>query len=716
MSTVSNEVPEQERVKVAIIGGGCAAATTAFELSRPEHRGKYEVTVYQLGWRMGGKGASGRGPSGRIEEHGLHLWMGWYENAFRIMRESYAELARDPKTCPISDWTQAFVPAPLIGVADQISKDEWEIWEGALPAAEGLPGDPLPPGQRFGLSEYLTHTVNLLQTLLLTLQRDDDQGWPGFSALGTSPTPTNLIDVMKRFLGYGELVGLGAIVQGTHVLEMILGSIGSYPENLVLRFLDSLAENARATIESRVTPSQRRVWQVLDCVLATLRGEIVDGVMRDGRGFDVIDQYDCREWLMRHGASADSVNCGFLRALYDLGFSYEDGDARQPRLSAAQALRSTMRAFFTYRGAFFFRMQAGMGDIVFAPMYEVMKRRGVRFEFFHRLENVRVGDDGHRHVVGLDFDVQAETKSGGEYEPLVDVQGLPCWPSKPAFEQLQDGERLEAEGWQFESFWDRRRVRTKSLEVGKDFDTVVLGVGVGAIPHVCRDILDVDPRFRKMVDQVKTVATQAFQVWMKPEMSELGWSGEPINVSGFVEPFDTWADMRHLLEREEWGGDVRSLAYFCNVLPDLPEGQDRHNAAYPASQRAQVRRNAVRFLNEDIARLWPGAARSPEEFRWEVLAQPDGIDRTGPDAFDSQFWTANVSPSDRYALTLPGSSKYRISPLDRTYDNLTLTGDWTACGFNAGCVEAAVISGRLAARAVTGTLPELEDIIGYDHP
>ena len=67
----------------------------AFELTRPTHRGKYQVTVYQVGWRLGGKGASGRGPADRIEEHGIHIWMGFYENAFRLLRECYAELNRE---------------------------------------------------------------------------------------------------------------------------------------------------------------------------------------------------------------------------------------------------------------------------------------------------------------------------------------------------------------------------------------------------------------------------------------------------------------------------------------------------------------------------------------------------------------------------------------------------------------------------------------------
>ena len=79
--------------KVAIFGGGCAGVAAAFELTRPERNGEFEVTLYQMGWRLGGKGASGRdAETGRIEEHGLHLWMGFYENAFRFMRDCYGEL------------------------------------------------------------------------------------------------------------------------------------------------------------------------------------------------------------------------------------------------------------------------------------------------------------------------------------------------------------------------------------------------------------------------------------------------------------------------------------------------------------------------------------------------------------------------------------------------------------------------------------------------
>ena len=42
-------------IRVAVIGGGCAAMAAVWELSRPELNGRYAVTVYQEGWRLGGK-------------------------------------------------------------------------------------------------------------------------------------------------------------------------------------------------------------------------------------------------------------------------------------------------------------------------------------------------------------------------------------------------------------------------------------------------------------------------------------------------------------------------------------------------------------------------------------------------------------------------------------------------------------------------------------
>ena len=50
----------------------------------------------------------------------------------------------------------------------------------------------------------------------------------------------------------------------------------------------------------------------------------------------------------------------------------------------------------------------------------------------------------------------------------------------------------------------------------------------------------------------------------------------------------------------------------------------------------------------------------------------------------------------------PGSDAYRLRSDESGYDNLFLAGDWTDNGLNAGCIEAAVISGLQAANAVLG--------------
>ena len=41
--------------------------------------------------------------------------------------------------------------------------------------------------------------------------------------------------------------------------------------------------------------------------------------------------------------------------------------------------------------------------------------------------------------IGYQIGVQATIKGGGEYRPLYDVKGLPCWPSEPLYDQLVEG-------------------------------------------------------------------------------------------------------------------------------------------------------------------------------------------------------------------------------------------------------------------------------------
>src|SRR5690349_8680233 len=161
--------------RVAVIGGGCAALTAAFELTRPELQGRYEVTVYQMGFRLGGKGASSRGVADRIEEHGLHLWLGFYENAFKLMRECYAELNRDPSTYRITTWREAFEPAPWVAVVDRAPSGAWEPWVAYFPQGKGLPGDPMTNHNPLSVSGYLRQAISLLLELLRSVAQKQGQ-------------------------------------------------------------------------------------------------------------------------------------------------------------------------------------------------------------------------------------------------------------------------------------------------------------------------------------------------------------------------------------------------------------------------------------------------------------------------------------------------------------------------------------------------------------
>jgi uncharacterized protein with NAD-binding domain and iron-sulfur cluster len=728
---MSDDQARERPIEVAVIGGGCAAMTAAFELTRPEHRGKYHVTVYQMGWRLGGKGASGRGPADRIEEHGLHLWMGFYENAFRLMRECYAELGRDPARCRIATWEDAFKPNHFNAVADRTPRGDWLPWTAYFPPLPGLPGDPGEAPPRWTVADYMTRTALLSRYFLEGIRVRAGEGGP---TPGPTPEPApapvlspgSVMEGIGRLVRYGQIATLTAANEALRFLETALGVLPQFQEDLLIRFVDAISRAVRGQIEALVTRDDeaRRLWELWDLTLAVIRGALRHRLMTDPRGFDAVNDYDCREWLRLNGASDRGVNSAFVRGLYDLAFAYEDGDVTRPRIAAGDALRGTLRSFFTYRGAFFWKMQSGMGDVVFAPLYEVLRRRGASFRFFHRLENVRIAEGsggGRPHVSGLDFSVQAAVARGGEYEPLVDVRGLPCWPSEPRWEQLEGG-RPAGAAIDFESHWDHPRVGSRSLEVGVDFDLCVLGIGLGAVPYVCKELVARDPRWRTMVEKVRTVPTQALQIWMREDMRSLGWRQPPVNISGFVEPFDTWADMSHLVGEESFRERVGAIAYFCSVLPDRPVPAGEGDVGPAAARVEEVWRNAERFLAHDIRHLWPGAVDARGEFRWDLLvdanaAAPSGApgERVGAPALGSQYVRANVNPSDRYVLTLPGSSRYRISPLDDSYDNLTVAGDWTDCGLNEGCVESAVMSGRLAAHALSRA-PALADITGFDHP
>lgn len=128
--------------RIAVLGGGVAALVAAFELTeQPGAAERFDITVYQDGWRLGGKGASGRNADEhqRIEEHGLHVWSGFYENAFRVMQSVYGALGR-PDGAPLAKWTDAFHPHDTTAFMETLAGQP-SAWVVNAPRGPGTPGD-----------------------------------------------------------------------------------------------------------------------------------------------------------------------------------------------------------------------------------------------------------------------------------------------------------------------------------------------------------------------------------------------------------------------------------------------------------------------------------------------------------------------------------------------------------------------------------------------
>ncbi len=708
MSTAEHSRGRKRRI--VILGGGVGAVTAAYGLTNdPGWQDQYEVSLYNLGWRLGGKGASGRNPdvAQRIEEHGLHVWMGHYENAFRVMRQVYQELGR-PKQAPLATLDDAFRKQSLITLMER-TPTQWVDWQFQFPTNLLEPGagpevDPIP--------SLVTYLEQGLQALLKLLQQA-----PGAGLAAATPSPELLptsVESVLRALGLslfprGTAPGIGRIL---HLAQQMASRLPRNPVELEVSHLDAirwLVEEVWTRLSARFTRSLedsaiRKLWAVLELGLVVARGVLRDGVLRTG--FNAIDGEDFRAWLARHGASDFSLyRAPIVTGMYQLLFAYIQGDPQRQQLAAGVATRFMLRMALTYKGAVFYKMRAGMGDVVFAPLYEVLKRRGVRFHFFHKVRNLRV-HSLTRQIDRVEMTRQVELKNEeAGYQPLVDVLGLPCWPDRPLYDQILDGEELKDSGINLESYWAPpwKGEKPLSLERGRDYDILVMGISLGAFPYVCEELLSHSRRWRRMVEALQTNQTMGVQLWLSKSLEELGWREGPTVMTGYAEPLNTYADMAHLIPREAWApGQVKDIAYLTAPLLDAPVIPPFTDHDFPRREHERLKALSIRWLREWTGSLWPDAPRyNPTGLDWELLVDPE--QGQGVRRFDSQFWRANIDPPERYVLSLPGSTAARLGSHDSDYPNLYLAGDWTLTGLNCGCVEAAVMSGLQASQAISGS-------------
>ena len=734
------------RKKIAVLGGGPAALSALFELTGVEGwRDRYEITVYQMGWRLGGKCATGRGPNGRICEHGIHAFSGGYYNALGMMARCYQEMAKLKPPGFLHNFDDAFIPgdAVLLWEADgrELKTYPYELRKNNIrhhdmPAAIAQVEEIMSSANALGKQYY-----------------DDCVPKPGQSRIYPSLWPS-----LRWLIGHRrEVCALRRLCRKAGLFRSLSNAVPA-----TIAGVGGLFNISR--LWRRLRRAANYGLTLFRCIFSSRFN-----VFRDG--FVVMDDMDFSDMLDQNLLNADTGHSPLVYNTPDLSYNYPDGDnCQKPAMAAGAYLRWTFRMLLNIE-SFGWSFAAGTGESVVAPLYYLLKERGVTFRFFHKVTGLHPSADGPT-IDSISIDVQAEPAAGfSEYDPLVPVAcpgaaqpHLLCWPDRPIYERLSNGEALRAANIDLESYWSdysRHQAGKITLKRGEDFDEIVFGISIGAVPILCGEILerndDTGLKWRRMVEGTPACATQTMQIWLDlpaDEIPQLGRKSRWPLISGtFITPFNGVAFYPDLIKFEGWSdpalsppsviksgtsaGPPTMLIYFTGAMPmrggDYAPFSDRD---FPGRQADKVKAAGAQFLKAvtgHLADVLPTALVDwdPMALDFQLLAirpssrtttkggQPglegaetvvaateeQGDSRRGVWRFENQFWRANIDPTERYVQCPRGSPTSRLDARNTGFDNLKLAGDWTWNGLFVGSFEGAVMGGKLAAHAISDMVP-----------
>lgn len=713
--------------KIAIIGGGMAGLAAAFDLTRTKSlRDRFDVTIYQLGWRLGGKAASGRRRDGRIVEHGLHIWFGCYENAFELVRAAYHDWVPQQGQA-IRNPDAAFRAHRRTEIG---SGDRAVFFPLNWPSIGGRPGAGDAQPSLWPCIEQVVRVINA---------QYDALGHQAADHVSDLVIPPDLVALMAQAqvplelspssLDRSEAPALtsAAFTNGLSAARYWAQRLADDPalrdEAQLRGFVRYLRLIGRHLLQEKGftdTPLGKFLAELMDVGTALVKGVILDMVL-GGASLVELDRSDFREWLSSNGADRASVyGSSVVQSIYDTSMQYCGGDKRRPSFGAGTAAQVSMRLFGTYRGAFAYESCAGLGEVAITPIYRVLRQRDVQFRFFHKLTRLELNParDG---IAKIHFDRQVELRSG-TYEPTIPPRSefgwLECWPEAPLWDQIKDGEALRK--LDLESYWCSQKVGdVMTLNQGVEFDEAVLAIPIGAFkplnatPGPCADLIGASHGFKQMTDAASLVPSISVQAWCTQSLEQLGWppadrDQAPGNAADYPtstgpRPLNIWADRSAVLKYENWGGArsrPASLQYLCDAFETSLYKAPPDQTGVPEKAAWQARGLAVEWFELKSRVLWPRAS-ADGRFDWNVLFDPEG--RAGEDRIRYQVVKPHVDPSACCAGSPAGSTQWRL-PTDRSgFSHLYLAGAWIDTGFNVECIEAAVMSGRQAARAIAGT-------------
>ena len=680
---------DEGKSRIAILGGGVGSLAAAFDLTEVDPDGElYDITIYQVGWRLGGKGAVGWTckdyPTPTFEdqqvqlEHGLHVWAGFYDNAFDLLQRCYAAHDR-----PYPSYLDAFTPMNRCWVMDD-GTGAWERWELDVPPNRRIPGiSRLPPSTPALWGRLLAFVTKASHGERLRTYVEDARGRiPLVQSAQTAQFVSKARHVADGLANYPMGVGPAQRARFRELVDFAI-------EHLHEEYFDK--RQIDAGHEPRpLSEDVRRQAIMVNIGMALLLGMLDCRVLVEG--FDRIDDREWSHWMRDYGAWTMSLRSGLVRAFYDYVFGFDSEGHRA--VAAGTSIRAFLHLLCAYKGSLFYKLNVTMGEFLFAPLYEVLLKRGVKFQFFSRVDKLHLSKD-KKNIEQIDIGVQAYLLDDSKpYQPLIDTpdRQMKTWPDRPDYAQLKDGAQiyatLLADEQDLESPWNSWGV-VDTINLSRDkghFDKVILGIGLGALEYICSDLCN-EPTlaWAKMVHNVWTCPTLATQLWVNHPTSFFDWPAENTIVTSFASPLNTWGDNSQLIAQESWTGSAKpeSFAYLVgNLLPDdlfPPPGKPD---PFPVTQLQRATASVETWLHDDLPVLWPGYQKA-------YLAR-------------DPYVRVNVNPSDRYVQSVPGSVESRLRPDGSGVDNLYLAGDWVRIGLNAGCIEQAVLGGRAAARAITG--------------
>lgn len=720
--------------RVVVLGGGPSACAAAFYLAKQTDR--YDVELYTQGWRLGGKCAAGRrvDPPNRIEEHGLHAFIGFYNNAIRAAKDVY-ECAEIPIARGVEPFdydkgegpiANAFLGVSNVGVMEKW-KGEWtyfrtpQKFNGEVPGTIPADGEDRPP--HFGdlIATTLRHVASQSTALIGLHDGASDQLGQHLEEQKKHPIWDEFVDHVKGFLhleesglenaldrlvNYLEDVAIERIAQdierGSIFFKGVSWLLGVIRGALKIVFKKQIEEHSETWF----------MWAGVDTLLTALIG-LIDARVVD---FSKLDDHDFRAWLLDNGLDPRNAQISAINEVYEALFAHNPKEPIPDLIGAGVGLRWFMLVGFLYRGYAAYDFKYSCPQTLLTPYYLALQKLGAKVHFFHRVEDISVtGSGSARTLTSVKMQVQATVKgkASHEYDPFLrgvpgNPDDQPPWPLDPNYDQLEQGAELRSRGIDLENYWsDWEGAGECTLEQGKDFDVCILGIPLAALPALTEDLLSPDSesycsQWREMVDGIAVTRTISSQLWFKSPSDKL--LAQPIGLmTDFATPEPSFADFTHLIQWENWteANKPSFLAYHTGSLVAISarEGAPNANADYPLTETRKWKEMFAGWLRESYSGLYSRAENFEVLLDDLVTPEPaDGIERLYQQSFN-----ISVQPSDLYILSQPKSMELRLSQAGSRVQHLFLCGDWTATDLNCGCVEASTQSGMLAARVLSNS-------------